>query len=222
MKLSEDLQFAKLGHELLDQKRSILVVELLTLVDQAVDYQSRVQDELKEAHESLVGSIMHMGRLKVANLGGAINIDYSIEVGTRKVMGVALPKVETTFTDHSPYFSSEGTSFISELSVGKYRDALELMGKLAELKVSIMRLAREVKKTIRKVNALEKIVIPDDEETIRFMRDRIEEAERESFILLKVVKDRMERARQVKDPHRVALTAHVVRPGEEVQNGSSV
>ena len=96
------------------------------------------------------------------------------------------------------------------------------MGKLAELKVSIMRLAREVKKTIRKVNALEKIVIPDDEETIRFMRDRIEEAERESFILLKVVKDRMERARQVKDPHRVALTAHVVRPGEEVQNGSSV
>ena len=222
MKLSEDLQFAKLGHELLDQKRSILVVELLTLVDQAVDYQSRVQDALKEAHESLVGSIMHMGRLKVANLGGAINIDYSIEVGTRKVMGVALPKVETTFTDHSPYFSSEGTSFISELSVGKYRDALELMGKLAELKVSIMRLAREVKKTIRKVNALEKIVIPDDEETIRFMRDRIEEAERESFILLKVVKDRMERARQVKDPHRVALTAHVVCPGEEVQNGSSV
>ena len=222
MKLSEDLQFAKLGHELLDQKRSILVVELLTLVDQAVDYQSRVQDALKESHEILVGSIMHMGRLKVANLGGAINIDSSIEVGTRKVMGVALPKVETTFTDHSPYFSSEGTSFISELSVGKYRDALELMGKLAELKVSIMRLAREVKKTIRKVNALEKIVIPDDEETIRFMRDRIEEAERESFILLKVVKDRMERARQVKDPHRVALTAHVVRPGEEVQNGSSV
>ncbi len=222
MKLSEDLQFAKLGHELLDQKRSILVVELLTLVDQAVDYQSRVQDALKEAHESLVESIMHMGRLKVANLGGAINIDYSIEVGSRKVMGVALPKVETTFTDHSPYFSSEGTSFISELSVGKYRDALELMGKLAELKVSIMRLAREVKKTIRKVNALEKIVIPDDEETIRFMRDRIEEAERESFILLKVVKDRMERARQVKDPHRAALTAHVVRPGEEVQNGSSV
>lgn len=222
MKLSEDLQFAKLGHELLDQKRSILVVELLTLVDQAVDYQSRVQDALKEAHESLVDAIMHMGRLKVANLGGAINIDYSIEVGSRKVMGVALPKVETTFTDHSPYFSSEGTSFISELSVGKYRDALQLMGRLAELKVSIMRLAREVKKTIRKVNALEKIVIPDDEETIRFMRDRIEEAERESFILLKVVKDRMERARQVQDPHRFTLTAHVVRPNEEVQNGSTI
>ncbi|MDD4449970.1 MAG: V-type ATP synthase subunit D, partial [Sphaerochaeta sp.] len=42
LKLIEDLKFAQLGHELLDQKRSILVVELLTLVDQAVDYEQRV------------------------------------------------------------------------------------------------------------------------------------------------------------------------------------
>lgn len=156
LRLTDDLKFAQLGHELLDQKRSILVVELLTLVDQAVDYQNRVQEALAQANGSLSKSIMRMGRLKVANLSGAVNIDYSIEVGSRKVMGVRLPKVETSFTDHSPYFSSEGTSIISELTVGRFRQALELMGRLAELKVSIMRLAREVKKTIRKVNALEK------------------------------------------------------------------
>jgi V/A-type H+-transporting ATPase subunit D len=69
------------------------------------------------------------------------------------------------------------------------------MGRLAELKVSIMRLAKEVKKTIKKVNALEKIVIPENKETIAWMRSRIEEQERENFILLKVVKDRMENAK---------------------------
>ena len=224
MKLSDDLQFARLGHDLLDQKRSILVVELLTLVDQAVDYQSRVQDALKEAHASLVESIMRMGRLKVANLAGAVNVDYTIDVGSRKVMGVSLPKVETTFQDHSPYFSSEGTAFISELSVGRYRDALELMGKLAELKVSIMRLAREVKKTIRKVNALEKVVIPTDEETIRFMRERIEEQERENFILLKVVKDRMEKSRRSKDSKAVYRKAVVVSQEERLggSHGSTI
>ena len=58
-----------------------------------------------------------------------------------------------------------------------FREALELMGRLAELKVSIMRLAREVKKTIRKVNSLEKIVIPDLRETVAFTRSRIEESE---------------------------------------------
>ena len=73
------------------------------------------------------------------------------------------------------------------------------MGQLAELKVSIMRLAREVKKTIRKVNSLEKLVIPDKEETVKYLLSRIEEAERESFILLKTVKDKMEREQQEED-----------------------
>ncbi len=195
LKLSEDLKFAQLGYELLDQKRSILVVELLTLVDQAVDYEGRVVHALNEAQSSLSDAIMQMGRLRVGNLAGAVNIDYSIELGSRRVMGVTVPKVDTTFSDHSPYFSSEDTSILSELSIDRYRTTLQLMGRLAELKVSIMRLAKEVKKTIKKVNALEKIVIPENKETIAWMRSRIEEQERENFILLKVVKDRMENAK---------------------------
>nr|WP_319474627.1 V-type ATP synthase subunit D [uncultured Sphaerochaeta sp.] len=195
LKLSEDLKFAQLGYELLDQKRSILVVELLTLVDQAVDYEGRVVHALGEAQKSLSDAIMQMGRLRVGNLAGAVNIDYSIELGSRRVMGVTVPKVDTSFSDHSPYFSSEDTSILSELSIDRYRTTLQLMGRLAELKVSIMRLAKEVKKTIKKVNALEKIVIPENKETIAWMRSRIEEQERENFILLKVVKDRMENAK---------------------------
>jgi V/A-type H+-transporting ATPase subunit D len=196
LKLADDLKFAELGHELLDQKRSILVGELLTLVDQAVDYEGRVVTALAEAQSSLSDAIMQMGRLRVGNLAGAVNIDYSINLGSRRVMGVSVPRVETTFTDNSPYFSSEDTSILAELSIDRYRTTLQLMGRLAELKVSIMRLAREVKKTIRKVNALEKIVIPDNKETMAWMRGRIEEQERENFILLKVVKDRMDRVEE--------------------------
>ncbi|MFA6689396.1 MAG: V-type ATP synthase subunit D [Sphaerochaetaceae bacterium] len=199
LKLTDDLKFAKLGHELLDQKRSILVVELLTLVDQAVDYQGRVEEALSEASSALQDAVMDMGRLKVANLSGAVNITTSIEVGERRVMGVRLPKVSTTFSEHGPYFSPEGTSLLAEVALTKYRDALELMGRMAELKVSIMRLAKEVKKTIRKVNALEKIVIPDTEATLKYTESRIEEAERESFILLKTVKDRLQRSREAAD-----------------------
>lgn len=220
LKLTEDLKFAQLGHELLDQKRSILVVELLTLVDQAVDYEGRVFVALKEAQGALSDAIMDMGRLKVGNLAGAVNIEYSIELGSRRVMGVAVPRVDTQFTDHSPYFSSEGTSILSELSIDRYRTTLQLMGRLAELKVSIMRLAREVKKTIRKVNALEKIVIPDNKETMRWMQSRIEEQERENFILLKVVKDRMEEAKHKVD----ALTTDQVSDRMETggSHGSSI
>ena len=111
-------------------------------------------------------------------------------------MGVALPKVSTEFSGAGPFFSPEGTSMIGEVAVSRFSEALSLMGQMAELKVSIMRLSREVKKTIRKVNSLEKLVIPDREETVRYLTGRIEEAERENFVLMKAVKDRMERAKE--------------------------
>ena len=156
MKVKDELAFSKLGYELLDQKRSILVSELLTLVDQAVDYQNRVEKSLKEAERALQDAIMHMGRLRLGNLAGAVSITSEIELGKRKVMGVSLPKVHTSFCGEGPFFSPEGTSMLSEVALEKYQEALRLMGQMAELKVSIMRLSREVKKTIRKVNALER------------------------------------------------------------------
>ena len=197
MKVKEELAFSRLGYELLDQKRSILVSELLTLVDQAVDYQNRVEKALLEAHQALQDAIMHMGRLRLGNLAGAVGITSEIELGRRRVMGVSLPRVHTSYEGEGPFFSPEGTSMLSEVALERYRDALTLMGQMAELKVSIMRLSREVKKTIRKVNALEKLVIPDKEDTMRYLVSRIEESERESFILLKSVKDSMERLSEV-------------------------
>ena len=193
MRIKDELAFSRTGYDLLDQKRSILVSELLTLVDQAVDYQNRVEKALSDASAALEDAIMHMGRLKVANLAGSVNITSSISLGSRKVMGVELPKVNTEFAGEGPFFSPEGTSMLADVAVNRYRDALSLMGQMSELKVSIMRLAREVSKTIRKVNSLEKLVIPDREETVRYLTSRIEESERESMIQMKSVKNRMEK-----------------------------
>jgi V/A-type H+-transporting ATPase subunit D len=196
LKLKDELKFAQLGHELLDQKRNILIIELLTLVDQAVDYQTRVEDALARAYESLQKSVMAMGKLKVGNLSGAVDIETGITIKERRVMGVRLPRVETNFVEKGPYFSPLGTSFLAEEALTEFKNALELMGRLAELKISIMRLALEAKKTIRKVNALEKIAIPDLEESVKYTLGRLEEAERESFILMKMVKNRLEKKKQ--------------------------
>jgi V/A-type H+-transporting ATPase subunit D len=220
MKLEGNLKFAKLGYELLDQKRQILVSELLALVDQAVDYQSRVEKSLDSAWDTLRQSIMENGRLRVANLSGAANIDYTIDVRSRKVMGVSVPVVETSFENQGPYFSQESATLLTELGIQRFSDSLELMGKLAELKVSIMRLSREVKKTIRKVNALDKISIPNTEETIKYMKGRIEESERESFILLKNIKDRMQREEEAQSKknkascHNMAHCVDLTKKGE--------
>ena len=100
LRLRSDLKFAEQGYELLDQKRNILIVELLSLVDQTVDHQTRVDGALTQAYKMLEEAILDMGRLKVQYLTGAVNIATEITVRSRRVMGVNLPVVETQFTEH--------------------------------------------------------------------------------------------------------------------------
>lgn len=196
LKIKEELNLAELGYELLDQKRNILIIELLTLVDQAADYQDRVEKDLSTAFQALEETVLEMGKRNVLTLTGAVNMDTDITLKQRRVMGVQLPVVETAFTEHPPYFSPLGTSFRIDDTIQDFKQALQVMGRLAELKVSIMRLAGEVRKTIRKVNALEKIAIPDLRETIGYINNRIEENEREMMILMKQVKSRLEKKRE--------------------------
>ena len=193
--LKNELKFAKLGHELLDQKRNILVIELLNLVEQAVDHEERVEKALVEAYRTLEHAILDMGKIKLYQVASAINIESKVKISQRKIMGVPLPVVDTTFEDYPPYYSLMGTSFWTDSSLNEFKAVVKVMGKLAELKISIMRLAKEVKKTIKKVNALEKIAIPDLKETVKYIENRLEENERDMVILLKMTKQRLEKKR---------------------------
>ncbi len=199
LRLRNDLQFAQQGYELLDQKRNILIIELLALVDQTVDFQSRVDSALAKAYKALEETVFDMGKLKVQYLTGAVNITTDITVRSRRVMGVVLPVIETEFKEHSPHYSPMGTSFWIDSSLHFFKEVLKLLGKLSELKISVLRLANEVKKTIRKVNALEKIAIPDLKETVHYIESRLEENERDMVILMKMVKGNLEKKRLQND-----------------------
>ncbi len=197
--LGHELKFAKLGYELLDQKRNILVIELLNLVDQAADHEEKVEKALAGAYRTLEQAVLDMGKLKVTQVASAINIESRVKISQRKVMGVGLPVVDTTFEDYPPYYSPMGTSFWLDNTLDEFKTVVQIMGKLAELKISIMRLAREVKKTIRKVNALEKIAIPELQETVKYIQNRLEENERDMIILLKMIKTRLEKKKEKSD-----------------------
>ena len=193
MKLRDELKFAELGHNLLDQKRNILVIELLNLVDQCVDFQNRVEESLKKAYTVLEEAVLRMGRRRVLHLSSAVNQSAEIRITSRRVMGVSLPVVNTDFQERAPYYSPLGTSFWIDSAMREFKAALELMGRLAELKISVIRLAGEVKKTIRKVNALEKTAIPNLRDTVSFIENSLEEYERDMMTLMRMVKERLEK-----------------------------
>ncbi len=197
MKVKRDLGFAQEGWELLDQKRKILIVELMGLIDRAVEAQEEVEAKLGEAFEALDQSILRMGRREVNMIALGMNIESDISFSEKRVMGVSLPRVKVRFDDRSPYFAAAESSIWIDEAIKKFREVLRLLGTLAEARISLMRLSREVGKTIRRVNALEKIFIPDYDETLKYIEMALEESEREAFFVLKLVKDRLSRKKGV-------------------------
>lgn len=195
-RLRRDMNFAQEGYELLEQKRQILIVELMGLIDRTADAQEKVENSLTEAFRALQESVLSMGRIQVTDLSAGIHIDSDITIDFRRIMGVNIPKVDVEVRDYAPYFSLSRTSFWIDETILHFKDVLKEIGKLAEMRISLMRLAQEVQKTMRRVNALDKIAIPDFEESIKYIEDTLEESERESFAMQKVIKERLQKTKR--------------------------
>lgn len=192
LRLKRDLTFTQEGYELLEQKRQFLIVELMALVDDTVKAHDKMEKELSSAFQALQNAVLAVGKNGIRSLAKAIHIESDINIQILRVMGVNVPKVNVRIRDDEPYFSPINSSFWVDDSIFRFRNILQEMEKLAEFRVSLMRLAQEVHKTVRRVNALEKIAIPDYKESIKFIQDSLEESERGTFATLKIVKERLE------------------------------
>jgi V/A-type H+-transporting ATPase subunit D len=196
MRVKRDLGFAHEGWELLDQKRKILVVELMGLIDRAVEVQTQVEERLAVAFKALDQAMLRMGRRDLTLLALGMHIRADISFSERRVMGVSIPRVRVDFDDKSPYVADAESSIWVDEATLHFREVLKLLGTLAEARISLMRLAREVAKTIRRVNALEKVFIPDYEETLRYIVMSLEEMDRESFFINKMIKNHLQKRKE--------------------------
>lgn len=197
LRLKRDLSFAREGYELLEQKRQILVMELMSLMDKTAEAQDQMEKDLDKAYQALKHAVLAGGKDGAASAAAAVQIDSDVTISSRRVMGVHLPKVDLKIEDHAPYFGPGESSFWVDEAISRFKKVLQDMGALAEMRISLMRLAQEVKKTMRRVNALEKISIPNYEETIKYFQDTLEEAERGMFATLKLVKVLLEKKKGI-------------------------
>lgn len=199
LKLKHDLGFAREGYELLEQKRQVLVTQLMPLVNETIAAHEKMDAALREAYYALQNAIITNGKSTVKSMARAIRIESDLQIHTLRVMGVTIPKIEVKIRDDAPYYSAGNSSFWLDESILRFKLILEAMGRYAELRVSVLRLAREVRKTQRRVNALEKITIPDYRETIKFIADSLEENERGALTTLKFIKEHLEKRKDAPD-----------------------
>jgi V/A-type H+-transporting ATPase subunit D len=192
LRLKSDLSFANEGYEMLEQKREILVTELKRFMARAIEAQRKVDEELAKAFSALKEAELARGISALSSAARAVNIEADVSLKERRIMGVAIPAVEFSLKQNAPYYGPQASSVWTDEGVLRFKNALTVIAALAESRISVVRLAREIQKTMRRVNALEKIFIPDYKETIAYVADSLEASDREAFFILKLIKDRLE------------------------------
>lgn len=191
LKSKKLLSLTREGHDLLDEKRRILINELTSIIHMVDRFQREVDAALQEAYNLVDRTIVLVGRKRLEELSFSIDIKTSLSISERRVMGVNLPMISMNIKENPPYYSPYKVSFYVDEVIVKFKEALKLITQLAEKKIALIRIAKEVQKTIRKVNALEKIYLPFYEDSVKYINDRLDEDSREAFSMLKLIKERI-------------------------------
>lgn len=188
LKSKKTLALTKEGYNLLDEKRRILLAELTSIIDIVDEQQARVDKAIQDAYLVLDKATVSIGRRKLEELSYSVNISHNISLSNRRIMGVTVPVASLDVRDNAPYFSPYDVNLLADEAIARFRDVMKLLAVLAEKRITLIRLAGEAQKTIRKVKALEKVYLPFYAETVKFIGDRLDEEARDAFALLKLIK----------------------------------
>lgn len=193
MATQKSLSLAKLGYELMDRKRNILVREMMQLVDEAKEVESTINEAYKKAYASLQKANITLGRC--SDYARTVPLDETLKVDYKSVMGVEIPQITLGEQDIKNYYGFDTTNSYLDEAYFNFNEAKRLSVKLVETQTSIYRLADAIKKTQKRANALNNIMIPKFTQTVKFISEALDEKEREDFTRLKVVKSTKEKAK---------------------------
>jgi V/A-type H+-transporting ATPase subunit D len=188
-------KLAEKGHKLLSEKRDALVVQFFEIIKDRNTLRKRATSELRGSYDLLVQTQMIMGQEMVEDASGSIPPLGDVPMRTVNIMGVHVPKVEydaIPSRSGQPLYGYIGTTAKLDEASEKFRNLLVDVLKLAEVEGTIERLAIEIEKTKRRVNALEHIFIPRLKATEKYIEMQLQEREREDFFRRKRIKAIME------------------------------
>ena len=180
---------AQSGHDLLDQKRQVLMMELVRYIDSAKKIQEDVAKIFQDAYDALQKANVSLGIDTVGDISESIPITTDITVRLHSIMGVEIPDIDPLNGEAIPSYSFHGSSGAMDAAYAKFRRVMVLLAQLAEIETSVYRLAVQIRKTHRRVNALEHVMIPSFTEAIRSISMKLEEMERSTLSSLMVIKE---------------------------------
>jgi len=167
IRCKQNLAMARQAYNLLDQKRKVLIQELAQLKEEAAKLQAKVNKAQKLAELSRIQADIAMGSDRVDE-----------------------------FIINSPLKALASTSIALDEAYLRLSELTKLQNEMAELDETLHRLQNNIRKTQKRANALQYIVIPRHETRLRFIQNFLEERERDGFVRMKVVKAATKKSNQ--------------------------
>jgi V/A-type H+/Na+-transporting ATPase subunit D len=195
LKLKDREKLAVKGYSLLKEKRNALIMEFFNILERVKGSREDVEETLKEAYKDLTAAQIVMGDLAVKKAAMSVKESVDIDIDSRSVMGVVVPVIDSEMNERTMVDRGYGffeTSVKLDEAASKFEKSIRLIIELGEIEKTIILLAGEIESTKRRVNALEHIIIPRIENTVKYIEMRLEEMERENFVRLKMIKKTME------------------------------
>ncbi len=186
------LEFSIEGHTLLEEKREILVLHLVEIISKIKDVRENLDSLLEKSYDLLQTVVLEIGELELKNIADTHKELPELEIHEKRVMGVSIPAIrykEEIRDNGKPDISFASSTANYDILSRHIKEIVNLIVVVAQVEDSAWRLAYEIKKTQRRVNALENIFIPEFKEIIKFIQDTLEERERETFFQLKRIKN---------------------------------
>ena len=185
--MKKSLQLANLGYNLMDQKRNVLIKEMMTLLDDVKIIRDQITSSYQEAYDALQEANISMGL--ISSIVNSTPEDYGISIADRSVMGVEIPKISYNQQPLKMTYDIERSNSKVDYAYNCFYRVKQLTVLLAEVENSVYRLANTIRKTQKRANALKNISIPRFESTNKVISEALEEKEREEFTRQKVIKE---------------------------------
>ena len=190
IKAKSNLALAKMGYDLMDKKRSILISEMMTYINRAEDIQTRIDETFKKAYQELQNANVSLGINSVERIGYAIPEVSKLRIRFKGVMGVEIPLVTVQPDDSSPFrYAFSNTNYSLDQAYISFNKVRDLIVEMAEVENAIYRLSVNVRKAQKRANALESIMIPKLTNLVANITNTLDEKEREESSRLHVIKN---------------------------------
>ena len=188
--MKDQLAVSTNGYELLEEKREILVRELMHLVEKVKLLEDQIDKVIAQTYPAFKRMLMTSGADQIERISHGIHYDFEMTEKKVTIGGMGFSTMDVVMPEKELFYSFMGTDSNTDATISKFFELLSLLTQMASIRTIVWRLAEEVKKTQRRVNALDKMIIPQTRETKTYIEGVLEERERENVFVLKALKKR--------------------------------